>query len=438
MKRTVLTILAVLAATLVFGQGKYGADSAQCIRYLSFYQQYMKQNNLEDAAPNWRKAIKFCPPTASQNMLLDGMKILRKEINQFRNNPIRKKELVDTLMMLHNMRVETYPKYAVTAKLNKAADMMNYSEKGSELDVFNALDDAMKTAKEKTSTTIAVRYMNYAVELYQSGRFTEDQVFEAFNQSMETLELVKAKKPSAMVDNAISDVENLFAQSGVASCENLVAVFEPRYNATPEDKALLSSIVTLFTSTNCTNTDLFRSAVEELHKVEPSSNSAHLLFVLYSSLPDGGDNAVKYMQEAIAFEDSPVETDAEYYFELASYQFTKLGRKADAVASALKAAELSTSMAGKAYFLVASIWSTVKCQGNDIEARAPFWVATDYMNKAKQADATLAPEADKNLASYRQYFPMQADAFMYNFVEGERYTVSCEGLSATTIIRTQK
>lgn len=438
MKRTLLTIIAILSATLVFAQGKYGADSANCIKYLSFYQQYMKQNNLDDAAPNWRKAISHCPPTASQNMLLDGMKIMRKEINQFRNNPIRKKELVDTLMMLHQMRIDNYPKYAVTAKLNKAADMMNYSEKGSELEVFNALDDAINTAKDKTSTTIAVRYMNYAVELYQTGRFTEDQVFAAFEKSMATLESIKAKKPSDMVDNAISDVENLFAQSGVASCDNLVAVFEPRFNATPEDKTLLSSIISVFTNTNCTDTDLFRLAVEEMHKVEPSSNSAHLLYQLYSALPDGGDNAVKYMMEAIGYEDSDAETDASYYFELASYQFTKLSRKADAVASAQKAAELSETMAGKAYFLIATIWSTVKCQGNDIESRAAFWVATDYMNRAKQADPTLAEDADKDIASYRQYFPLQADAFMYNFMDGERYTVSCEGLSATTTIRTQK
>lgn len=426
-----------MMSTLVFGQGRYGADSAECIKYLSFYQQYVKQNNLEDAAPNWRKAIKFCPPTASQNMLLDGMKIMRKEINQFRNNPIRKKELVDTLMMLHQMRIDTYPNYATTAKTNKAVDMMNYAEPGTEMDVYNALGEALDAAKAKSNTTVAVRYLDYAIQLYKAGRLMDSDVFSAFEKSVETLELVKAAKPSKMVDDAIADVESLFAGSGVASCENLVTVFQPRYEASPEDETLLSNIVTLFSSTGCTQEDLFLQAVEGLYKVDPSSNSAHLLFQLYSSLPDGGDQAVKYMNEAIAFEDSDAEKDAEYYFELATYLFSKLDRKADAAAAAKKAAESATWQA-RAYFLLGTIWSTVKCDGNPIESRAQFWVATDYMLKAKNTDATMAGEVDKQIATYRQYYPLQSDAFMYDIVDGDRFQVNCNGMNETTTVRTQK
>lgn len=437
MKRILLAAAAIMMSTLVFGQGRYGADSAECIKYLSFYQQYVKQNNLEDAAPNWRKAIKFCPPTASQNMLLDGMKIMRKEINQFRNNPIRKKELVDTLMMLHQMRIDTYPNYATTAKTNKAVDMMNYAEPGTEMDVYNALGEALDAAKAKSNTTVAVRYLDYAIQLYKAGRLMDSDVFSAFEKSVETLELVKAAKPSKMVDDAIADVESLFAGSGVASCENLVTVFQPRYEASPEDETLLSNIVTLFSSTGCTQEDLFLQAVEGLYKVDPSSNSAHLLFQLYSSLPDGGDQAVKYMNEAIAFEDSDAEKDAEYYFELATYLFSKLDRKADAAAAAKKAAESATWQA-RAYFLLGTIWSTVKCDGNPIESRAQFWVATDYMLKAKNTDATMAGEVDKQIATYRQYYPLQSDAFMYDIVDGDRFQVNCNGMNETTTVRTQK
>lgn len=437
MKRILLAAVAILMSTLVFGQGRYGADSAECIKYLSFYQQYVKQGNLDDAAPNWRKAIKFCPPTASQNMLLDGMKIMRKEINQFRSNPIRKKELVDTLMMLHQMRIDTYPNYAATAATNKAVDMMNYSETGSEMDVYNALGEALDIAKAKSSTTVAVRYVDYAIQLYKAGRLMDTDVFSSFEKSIDVLEQIKAAKPSKMVDDAISDVESLFAGSGVASCENLVAVFQPRYDAAPEDEATLSNIVTLFSSTGCTEEDLFLRAVEGLYKVDPSSNSAHLLFQLYSTLPEGGDQAIKYMNEAIAFEDSDAEKDAEYYFELATYLFSKLDRKAEAVAAAKKAAASATWEA-RAYYLIGTIWSVTKCDGNPIETRAPFWVASDYMIKAKNADPTMAGEVDKQLSNYRQYYPLQSDAFMYDIVDGDRYQVNCNGMSESTTVRTQK
>ena len=143
------------------------------------------------------------------------------------------------------------------------------------------------------------------------------------------------------------------------------------------------------------------------------------------------------MNEAIAFEDSDAEKDAEYSFELASYLFSKLDRKAEAVAAAKKAAESDTWKA-KAYYLIGTIWSVVKCEGNPIEIRAPFWVATDYMLKAKNADPSMAEDVNGHLATYRQYYPLQSDAFMYDVVDGDRFQVSCGGMSETTTVRTQK
>ncbi len=439
MKRFLLLTAAIFMVTLASAQGKFGADSAECIKYLSFYQQYTKQKDLKGAMPSWRNAIRVCPPTASQNMLLDGMKIMRMEINANKMNPIRKKELVDSLMMLHEMRIATYPKYAATAKVNLASDMINYSETGKEQDVFNAIGEAMDAAKEKTSTAIIVRYMDYAINLYKSGVFTNMDVFDAFEKSVEVLEMVLAQsKTPELVEKAMGDVENLFAQSGVADCENLVAVFQPRYEAAPTDKALLSNIVTLLTSTSCTDTELFLKSVEGLHSMEPSAHTAYLLYKLYSAYSDGIDNAVKYMIEAIALPDSDTETDAQYSYELAAFLFAKTDRKNEAVDYAKAAAELSTTWAGQAYYLIGNIWVATKCDGNPIEIRAPYWVAADYYNKAKRADESLASDANAQIANISKYYPAQADAFMYDLVDGDSFVVSCGGLRETTTVRTQK
>ena len=59
MKRLTFILLAVMAAFMgqkASAQGKYGADSAECIKYLSYYQEYYKQKNYDSALPNWRKA----------------------------------------------------------------------------------------------------------------------------------------------------------------------------------------------------------------------------------------------------------------------------------------------------------------------------------------------------------------------------------------------
>ena len=438
-KLTILFALALgfLATVNVSAQGKYGADSAACIKYLSFYQDYIKQGNLEAADPAWQQAIQLCPPTASQNMLLDGMKILRKKINKFRSNPIRKEVLVDSLMMLHEMRISTYPKYVVTAKINKAMDMITYAAKGEEQEVFNVLGDAMETAKGKTAVVIPVRYMNYANDLYKAGTMSAEEVMAAYNKAYSTAELIEKAKPSQAITDAKKDIENLLMISGVASCENLVEMFTPRFEANPTDRYMLGNLISMFSASNCLDEDLFMLAVEEMHKMESSHNSAYLLYKLYSQR-NLADKAIAYMEEAIALcGDTLVNQAADYCLELGTYCFKSAGEDAKAVEAAKKAAELNPENAGRAYLLAGTIWGSQKCHGNDIETRAPYWVAVDYLTKAKNADENLAAEATNLINQYRKYFPFKSEAFMFDLLDGATYTVSCNGLREATKVRTQ-
>lgn len=61
-KVSVLFLLAALSLISIssFAQGKYGKDSVECTRNLSFYSDYMKQGNLNEAAPLWREAFRYC------------------------------------------------------------------------------------------------------------------------------------------------------------------------------------------------------------------------------------------------------------------------------------------------------------------------------------------------------------------------------------------
>ena len=104
-KLTSILMLAVMAAFLghnASAQGKYGADSAECIKYLSYYQEYYKQKNYDSALPNWRKAYSICPATASQNLFVHGSTLINREINKNRKNAAYFNALVDTLLTLQD------------------------------------------------------------------------------------------------------------------------------------------------------------------------------------------------------------------------------------------------------------------------------------------------------------------------------------------------
>ena len=223
----------------------------------------------------------------------------------------------------------------------------------------------------------------------------------------------------------------------MASCENLIALFTPRFEAAPDDLQLATNIVKMLSSTEgCTDNDLFKNAANTMHRLDPSYNSAHFLYQLYSAEGDV-DNALKFIDEAIAYPESDNAVDAQYAYEAAAFAF-KSSRNAAAFEYAMKAAELDSALAGKAYMLIGTIWGSLVCQGNEIERRAPYWVAVDYMVKAKNADPSLAEEANKHIAQYRQYYPQTAEAFMYNVTDGDSYTVSCGGMRAVTTVKTQQ
>ncbi len=444
MKKLVLLIsvaaAALFAGSTVSAQGKFGPDSAECIKYLSYYTEYYKQKNYDAALPNWRKAYNICPPTARYSMLSDGTTLLRRVIQQNQKNAVYRMKLVDSLMTIYDQRVEFWPKYAVSSLNNKALDMYNYMKNDPEK-LYAGLNDVVAQTKEKTRANIFLFQLNNAIDLYKEGSLVVDpeKIIVIYEDAIKYLGMMTPKNDveARSIAKTIEDIETLFATSQVASCENLLRIFGPKYEADAQNLDLAKSIMKMLGSTEgCTDNDLFLNVLNFVHSQEPSYSSAYYLYRLYSGRGEV-DNAIKYLEEAIASDESDSATDGDYSYQLAAFCF-KNGLNAKAVDAALKAVELDSSVAGKAYMLIGTIWGSVVCSGNDIEQRAKYWVAVDYMNKAKNADETLAETANDYIRQYAAYYPQTAEAFMYDVTDGQSYTVACGGLRATTTVRTQK
>ena len=442
MKKIVLLIsvaaLALFCSSSLSAQGKYGPDSTECIKYLSYYTEYYKQKNYDSALPNWRQAYKLCPPTARYSLLSDGTTLIRNLINKNANNPVYKAQLIDSLMTIYDQRVEFWPKYAESSLNNKALDMYNYL-KDEPKKLYEGLTGVVETIGSKTRPNIFLFQLSTAVDLYKADKLDAESVINVYENAIKNLSAVTPKNDveKRNIDKTKEDVESLFITSQVASCENLIALFGPRVEADPENLDMAKNVVRMMSMTEgCTDNDLFLKSVTTMYVKEPSATSAYYLYKLYSGRGDY-DNAVKYIEEAINSEDSDAVTDASYLYELAAYS-VKNGKSAKAYASAQKALELDPSLAGKAYMLMGTIWGSQVCPGNDIEKRAQYWVAVDFMQKAKNADESLTEDANNYIRQYSAYYPQTAEAFMYDFTDGQSYTVSCGGMRATTTVRTQK
>ena len=435
---TLAVVLFLGVSVSANAQGKYGKDSAECVSFLNFYKDYLKQGNLKEATIQWRGALKYCPPTANQNFYIDGRRIYKQLIAKAGSNAELRQGYLDTLMMVNQTRLANFPKRKVAATENIAYDMIQYYSATAPEKVLKSIEDVIALTGPKTKAPLLVSYMDNATEMFKKQALDGEKVLQAYTQYSAYLdEQLKANPADEKVKEARAAFENAFITSGVATCDNLVAVFTPRYEADPTNVEVVKPIVSLLGSDSvCVNSDLFLKAVTSLHQIEPSYTSSYFLYKLHAS-KDNADEAIKFLEESIASDESDALKDGELTMELAVYNF-KVGRHAKAVAAAKQAIEKDASQAGKANLLMANIWAGQRCTANDMDNRAKYWVAVDYLNKAKAADETLAEEANKLSAQYRQYFPKTEDAFMYDLTDGKPYTISCGGMSATTTVRTTK
>ena len=430
-----IAVMAVFAGQKVSAQGKYGADSAECIKYLSYYQEYYKQKNYDSALPNWRKAYSLCPATASQNMFVHGTTLMTRLYNQTKD-ATHKEAIVDTILTLQDQRMTTYPKKRVDILNNKGQYMINYRNADAAY-LYSNLNEIVDELGTQSNGSLLVNLLQASIAMYRENQLSADDVIAMYDKVTANVEGANPKNEAEEEDNikVKATIETIFADSKVASCDNLIAIFGPRYEADPENLALVSNIVKLMNSAeDCASNDLYLKAVTSMYKLDPSYRSAYALYRLNSARGNTAD-AAKYLEEAIVDPESDPATEAQYYYEMAAFCY-KNGMRAKAGEAARKAVEMDYGFAGKAYLILGNLWASATC-GDTVDKWARYWAAADYYQKARNADPSVADEAASSIASVSRYYPEASEAFMYDVTKGQSYTVSCGGMTATTTVRVQ-
>lgn len=440
MKKITFLLFAVMAAFAsqnVVAQDKYGSgpEREECMKYLSYYSEYYKQSNFDSALPNWRKAYSFCPPTASENMFIHGTSLMTRLYNQVKDAD-HKKAIVDTILTLQDQRMAAYPKRRVSILNNKGQYMINYRNSEAAY-IYNNLNPIVDELGPQSNGGLLVNLLQATIAMYRENQLAADDVIAMYDKVTANVEGATAKNAKEEEDNAKAKaaIESIFADSKVASCDNLIAIFGPRYEADPENLALVSNIVKLMNSAeDCASNDLYLKAVTSMYKLDPSYRSAFGLYRLNAARGNVAD-AAKYLEEAIASPESDDATDAQYYYEMAAFSY-KNGMRGKAAEAARKAVDLDNGYAGKAYLIMGNLWASATC-GETVDKWARYWAAADYYQKARNADPSVADEAASSLGSVSRYYPEASEAFMYDLTKGQSYTVSCSGMTATTTVRVQ-
>ncbi|MCL2727177.1 MAG: hypothetical protein FWD56_02190 [Bacteroidales bacterium] len=433
-----LWVLILVGPSLMAQQGRYGTgpDSTECKTRLSFYREYVRSGDILSAVPSWRIAMALCPRTANQLLYSDGQTIIRTLMQQPGVTPQERAGLIDSLMLMYDIRIQHYPQNAVGALINKIKELSNFRPDSQE-EQLAEIERLINLTGNNTVPEMLGWYMSLIGNFYVEGKRTPDDVMDAYTRMVAILDAQEEKSPeNEEIINMRAMIENYLISSGVATCENLIGLFTPRFQANPNDLELVSKIASMLTYADCTTSDLYLQAVTSLNKLAPSSQTAYYLYRVHASKNEF-DLAMRYLQEAINSPDISAVDKGRWLVDQ-GILFFKMNNSVRAMNAARSAIDASSTVRGKAFMLMASIWAGQRCGEDDIEKRAPFWVAVDYLERAKAADPSCAAEANRLIAQYRQYFPLQEEAFMYDLAEGSNYTVSCGNFRETTTVRTRK
>ncbi len=429
-----LLVLTIFVTGSLFAQQKpyedpkYGVDSATrmtTVMNISLYSEFYKQKNYKDAVGPWRYVFENAPK-ASKNTYLRGANIYKNLIAR-EKSVARKNEMIDTLMLIYDRRVENYNGEA-TVLAYKGVDLYSYKQSAAAKEVSEILGRSMQLGKQKGKSAIVSTYMQAIVDQYKNDEIGPDKVIDAYTFSMETLDAIKAYREAKgdsdeleKVSVSAGNVEALFSESGAANCESLVAIFEPQFEANKDNIEWVQKVTKLLSNTECTDEPFFAAAAEQQYLLEPNAEAAHNLARLFLRSSEY-DKAEKYYDEATKLQEDAT-TKALYYYEWCTLAMSQKDyQKVRTLAR--KSLEFNPND-GRPYLKIGVAYAQTKGIGKEtVEHKAVYWAAVDKFVQAKNVDASVADQANEYIATYSKYYPNFEEWFMaIGSKEGETYTV---------------
>jgi len=423
-------VLALPARSLFAQDGRFGSDSAECVKNLSLFNEYYKMKNYTDAIGPWRWVFANCP-AASKNIYIRG-EVMFKTLVEKAKDSVAAGRYLDTLLMLYRQRIVHYGEEGyVNGKIGLA--LYDYG-KGREKESFDFLKRSVDAEGNNTEPLTLFRYFQLSTEMYRQKLIEKDKMLDLYDQLIQitTFNLENRSPDSANYDKARINIEIYFEP--FATCAELIEINGPRMKASPDDTALIRRIVNLFERKKCHESDLYLKAAERLYALEPNAGSAASLARLHA---DRGNytKASGLFQEAIDLETSN-DKKALYNLELASMNLRNLKNYSQARVYAQRALAFRPGW-GSPVILIgdAYVAASSSCGDNDFKHSTVFWAAVDKYKQARSMDGSVAEEANQKIATYSKYFPKLTDGFAYDLKEGDPYTIDFCWIGESTTVR---
>lgn len=416
--------------------GKFGntpEDSVECVKNLSLYQEFFKQNNYKDAIGPWRSAVQLCPKY-SVSLYINGAKMYKSYIEKEKDTA-KKDKFIDTLEMIYDKRIQYFGDEGNVLG-RKGVDMMLYRESKAG-EAFGVLKKSFELQGNKTDPNTLIFLYKALFALNKEGKATKEEMLEWYPKLSEVTKFNMAGSAKQDVKEAYKTAqENLDALfSPVADCPDLIKLYTPKFEASPNDTGLLETITRILDKKDCTKEELYFKAATALVALKPSAEAYYNVGITAVQNNNCSDAIEHFKKAAELAQDDEMKVKANIK---AAQCYLKTGQYASVRTYAQKALAVNSN-SGEAYILIGDAYaaSADACGDNECNKKAAYWAAVDKYAKAKSVDPSQAENAGNKIASYSKYFPGKESCFFYNITEGSSYTVGC-WINENTTVRFSK
>ena len=394
------------------------ADSNERGKLLSTYREFFKWKEYDAALESWWIIFNDYPDI-SEKFYVDGVTMYRHYIEETPEGQARN-DKVDTMMIIYDQRMAYFGGEGNILG-RKGSDLLKYRNDDKEQveAAYGMLKESMEIEGAKSRETVMINYIAAGLILNREEVIDDSQVLEDYFLVSGLLDQVGGR--SSRVDRARTSIDEMILKEDILSCVGLDLYFATRFDQNSEDQGLLEKMINYYTSAGCKQSDLYVAASEKLFEVAPSPESAHNLALLFISKNDL-EKAAFYLLMAVADENLPIDTRAEWFYELSIISMAK-GEYCEAVSFAREAVN-SKNDYGKAYMALGDAFIACRKQlGDDFQQRSAYWAATDMYQAASRMDPSLAEESREKLAICTGQYPNKEDIFFQDLKVGGNFQV---------------
>lgn len=434
MRLLILSALAMVFLQPCFSQDELstgvqtGSDDELHGRLTSTYREFFKQLDYDLAMDSWWTLFNE-HPDVSERLYVDGITMYRQFIEDAPEGPARD-GMIDTMMLIYDQRMAFFDGEGNIIG-RKGTDLLRYKSDDTEhvQAAYGMLKKSLDIEGTESRETVMLNCMAAGLVLNQAEVIDNNQVMADYFMVMGLLD--QQQGSSSRRERTRASIDGMIQKENILTCEGLDLYYGPQFENSPEDAGLLKKIIQTYASTGCKDATLYTAASEQLYELDPGSESAHQLAMLFIGKEDL-EKAAFYLQMALVDDQLPNETRAEWLYELSVVCLAK-GEHCEAITFAREAIANRKDY-GEAYLAAGDAFVASREElGDDFQQRSAFWAAADMYRTAARLNPALDEETGEKLAMCEAQFPHKEDNFFHDLREGESFHVGGCIMEQTTV-----